>query len=240
MRLREFLGKDAHLEYNDVLNPALWENDTLIPEVKEALDRIAQNFIEFLGVSPDMIHDIVLTGSNANYNYSDLSDIDLHLVGTYDPTCMDCAGLSTDDCLLTKKTLWNEQHKIDIKGFNVEVYIQPDTQQATSNAGIYSLKNSQWIQKPIKEVVDLSNEEIMVKAQPLIIAINNIIDNEVDDMESINSVKAQIKQMRVAGLQAGGEFSVQNLSFKVLRNMGHLQRLSDYVENLEDTKLSLK
>lgn len=240
MRLREFLGKDAYLEYHDILNPVFWTNEELIPEVKDALIKIAQNFIEFLGVDEHSIEDIVLTGSNCNYNYSELSDLDLHIIANYDPECMDCTGLTSDDCLNSKKTLWNAQHDVDIKGFNVEVYAQPITNKITSNAGVYSLMHSQWVQKPVKAVVDLSNAEIMVKAQPLIDAINNIIDNKVDDMDSIKDVKDQVYRMRLAGLQSGGEFGTQNLAFKVLRNLGYLANLTDYVKHLQDKTLSLE
>lgn len=240
MRLKEFLARQTHLEYHDTLNPVIWHDDQLIPEVEEALKRIADNFIEFLGMPADKITDIIITGSNCNYNYSDLSDIDLHLVASYDATCMDCAGLSADDCLKTKKTLWNDQHDVTIHGYTVEVYVQPESDKLTSNAGIYSLRNLKWINHPVREVVDLSNDEILIKAQPIMDAIDNIVENEVDDKDTINDIKDKIKKMRNAGLQQGGEFSIENLAFKVIRNEGYLQKLYDYEAHLEDMELSLK
>lgn len=240
MRFKEYLREfQTHLEYHDDLNSALWVNAQLIDEVKEALVRIADNFIEFLNIPQESIHDIVLTGSNCNYNYSDLSDIDLHLIADFDPSCTDCIGLTAEDCLNAKKTLWNSQHDVSINGFAVEVYVQHKSEVPTSNAGIFSLRNLEWIQKPAKEIVDLSNGEIMVKAQPLIAAIDNIVDNEVDDAASIQDVKDKIRNMRNAGLKAGGEFSVQNLSYKVLRNMGYLDKLYNYAKHVDDLSLSL-
>ena len=73
------------------LNKSLWdENDQLKPEVKERLLEIAQQFISKTQGSEANIKDIILTGSLANYNYSILSDIDLHLL-------LDFSELNSDE-----------------------------------------------------------------------------------------------------------------------------------------------
>jgi hypothetical protein len=46
--------------------------------------------------------------------------------------------------------------------------------------------------------------------------------------------------MRRAGLDSGGEFSVENLAFKVLRNMKYLDKLSKAYHQQQDDQLSLK
>jgi hypothetical protein len=45
--------------------------------------------------------------------------------------------------------------------------------------------------------------------------------------------------MRASAIQQGGEFALENLVFKELRNRGYLDKLSKYIVNLEDRKLSL-
>ena len=48
-------------------------------EIKKRLLEISDDFIGFLGIE-FFIHDIVLTGSLANYNWSNFSDVDLHIL----------------------------------------------------------------------------------------------------------------------------------------------------------------
>jgi predicted nucleotidyltransferase len=67
------------------LNPKIWENpedpnkSTMVPKVRKALERIADEFIEYLG-DEVFVDDVVLTGSLANFNWSEFSDFDLHII----------------------------------------------------------------------------------------------------------------------------------------------------------------
>jgi hypothetical protein len=71
-----------HLQ--DELNPKIWESsDKMVPKVRERLLEIAYEFIEFLGVDV-IISDVVMTGSLANYNWSQYSDVDLHLIADFE------------------------------------------------------------------------------------------------------------------------------------------------------------
>ena len=70
-------------QIQDDLNRDIWdENNKLKPEISEKLLRIAKDFYEKLDL-PTPILDITFTGSMANYNWTDLSDIDLHIVIDY-------------------------------------------------------------------------------------------------------------------------------------------------------------
>ena len=51
----------------------------MYPEVRDKLLEAADNFIKFIGVDLD-IEDITMTGSLSNYNWSEFSDVDLHLL----------------------------------------------------------------------------------------------------------------------------------------------------------------
>ena len=67
---------------NNELNSLLFNNDKLLPEVKEKLENITDNFIELLKENEIKVKlkDILVVGSNASYNYSKDSDIDLHII----------------------------------------------------------------------------------------------------------------------------------------------------------------
>jgi hypothetical protein len=56
----------------------------------------------------------------------------------------------------------------------------------------------------------------------------------------MQTVKDRITKMRKAGLARAGEWSVENLVFKILRNLGLIDQLTDKIRELEDQQLSLE
>ena len=66
------------------LQPNVWySKETIRPEVVNKLLMIAYDFFDSLKLKEVKIHDIILTGSLANYNWTDYSDIDLHIMIDY-------------------------------------------------------------------------------------------------------------------------------------------------------------
>lgn len=72
------IKKEAY-ELHPILNPKLWFNDKLKPEVAEKLNDISKEFLDFIELPINLV-DIDIVGSNASYNYNSQSDIDLHLL----------------------------------------------------------------------------------------------------------------------------------------------------------------
>ena len=233
---------DPKLAYHNELNPALWQNFELLPEVAEALDRIANEFIKFLDIDATSVTDVILTGSNANYNWTDVSDVDLHIVidmknGQICPTCPSDNFIS--DCFQAKKTLWNSTHNITIHGFDVELYAQDAAESHVTDSGVYSLKQGQWLQQPEFKQITIDNTAVKLKSQDIMNQIDDMIDSQTDNLSDLNAIKDRIKKLRSSGLRQGGEFSIENLAFKALRNLGYLEKLSNYMKNIEDRDLSI-
>jgi hypothetical protein len=61
-----------------------------------------------------------------------------------------------------------------------------------------------------------------------------------NDLDTIRKVKDKITKMRRAGLERAGEWSTENLVFKLLRNHGLIDRLAERIRELEDQELSLE
>jgi hypothetical protein len=57
--------------------------------------------------------------------------------------------------------------------------------------------------------------------------------------EILKKYKEKIKNYRQAGLEKNGEFSNENLVFKVLRRSGYIDKLYNFQDKLIDKKLSL-
>ena len=224
------------LKTSETLNPELWNDEKLDPEVWRALNKISKEWADFANIPQSAIRDVILTGGNANYNYTKYSDIDLHLV--VDKEKIDCQGL-LDDYLQSKKQLWALTHDITVKEQPVELYAQDFRDPFRKGQGIYSLKSSRWLQQPTKYTINQSHPEVVRKVKDYMDIIDNLIDSKSDDIDAFKKLKNRLKGMRAGAIEKGGESAPENLVFKELRNRGYLDKMSKYVRNLEDESLSL-
>lgn len=220
---------EVSVEFHDELNPALWENNEIKLDVQVRLLEIAKKFIKFLNVSDLKLVDIYFMGSNAAYVYTHFSDIDLHII-------VDDPDESLKELYDAKKRLWNDQHDISIKGYDVELYVQ-DIKDPNASMGIYSLLQNKWIKKPEKVEATIDDASVQQKFKYLARKIDRGIRKR--DLNYLDNIATEIKTLRKSGLQRAGEFSVENLAFKELRNGGYLEKLSDARQELEDKALSL-
>lgn len=231
--LESFNLADA-VKFHDRLNHRLWDSsEHLHPQVKERLMAVARDFQEFLGV-PDLdVKDITVSGSNAAYNYTDGSDIDLHLV-------VEIPDVAHDEVYRelfnAKKYQYNEQHNIRIGGADVELYAQPSDQPHHSQ-GIYSLLRNAWIQVPRRRKVTIDDSCVQAKYQDLKARIESAVDS--GDSGRMRSLQQKIKTMRQTGLEQQGEFGCDNLVFKMLRAHGAIKRLIDARNDAHARELSL-
>ena len=225
-------------EYHRELNPELWsKTGELKIQVAQKLKQIAREFIEFLDLPGLNVEDIVITGSNANYNWTDQSDIDLHVIADLSDVKASCPDLA-EDYFLAKKTLWNEHHDITIYDQPVELYVQ-DASEEHIATGIYSLKNGNWLKKPAYDPPSVDDSAVAAKTKQLKYEIDRLIDDK-GDQEAVQKLKEKIRHYRQSGLKEGGEWSTGNLTFKELRNTGYLEKLRDYSRSEQDERLSLK
>ena len=218
------------IPYHDTLNPAIWVDDQLDPEVRFTLLKIAKHFIEFINVKPLRLTDVTISGSNASYGYSSTSDIDLHLVVSEAPPAF-------RELFNAKKNQYNQQHDIKIKGIDVELYVQLANEPHHS-VGIYSVLDDQWINHPEHRQPNVDGREVRAKARNYSAKINSALKSQ--DLNTVERAWAEIRKIRQAGLEAGGEFSVENLAFKLLRAKGKIRKLHRHLLKLQNQDLSLE
>lgn len=239
------------IKYNDSLNSKIFNNDTkkLKPLVRYKLLEIAKKYLESVKDFPNLkFFDIVLTGSATNYNYNEQSDLDLHIVVDYDK-------LDKNSDLLMNyfkkiKDEWSNLYKITIYGIPVEIFIQNKKTNEIPSASVYSLLNDKWLVEPqhldklpydldsIKKIAsvyltkleDLKNE----------FKVNKDIDSIKKILIQIDEIKEDIAKLRKEGLDSkDGEFSNQNLAYKLLRNLLFFDEINSFKEQLINKELSL-
>ena len=223
---------DDAVKFHRRLNPRIWGSDEhLLPEVREKLLAIAADFQEFLGVDDLKVQDLTISGSNAAYSYTPHSDIDLHLVVEMpdDPVYQELFN--------AKKYQYNDEHDIKIGGVPVELYVQPADQKHVSQ-GIYSVKNGEWTQVPQRRRAKIDDSCVQHKAADLDARIHAAIKS--GDADAINRLWDRIKDMRKTSLEKNGEFGCENIAFKLLRNMGCIDKLWKAKAAQRDRELSLE
>lgn len=230
-------------QIKDELNPKIWDEDQKMkPEVKKTLLKIADDYFESLDISGVDIEDVTMTGSLANYNWSKYSDVDLHIVVDYKDIPVD--GDLVQDFLKSKSSAWNKEHDVKIYGYDVELYVQ-DINEPHHSTGVYSILNNEWKIKPENKKINFNDKSVKDKANMLMDRIEDLYDELIDSdyeevIKGVDKLTDKIKKMRQSGLESGGEFSVENIVFKVLRRNGMLDRLYDIKTVAYDKEMTLE
>ena len=212
----------------DELNPKIWTDFEINSEVREDLLKIAQDFYGSTDLQAD-VDDIILTGSLSNYNWSEkYSDYDLHIL-------IDFSQVNESVELVKKyadsvKKIWNDAHDIKIKGYEVEVYIQ-DISEPHTSTGVFSLLNNKWKVKPERVEFEPDEDMIEEKGKSVMMLVDDL-EEEVDEdkyesfLEKLQKVWDKVKNYRKSGLESeGGELSLGNLVFKLLRRNGYIEKI---------------
>ncbi len=224
----------------NTLNPDFWVDDDLDDAIRSNLLTIAKNFAEDIKINK-ALDDIIIVGSIASYNWTEKSDIDLHLVVDFEKLGEDEDFV--EDLMRLHHNRWNNDHKILILGHEVEIYVQ-DVDHKGHYAGIYSLKHSEWEKMPQKETPEIDIAAVSNKAASIakeIDAIHGIFKRGYYKMarRQADALKSKIRDMRSAGLDDGGAYSVENLAFKVLRNNAYMEKLSRLHKVSYDKSMSM-
>jgi hypothetical protein len=232
MNIRDLAS--TNIAYNKTLSPVAWSDDELKLPVKVALLKAAKFFVKYLDIPNFRVIDVVLTGSMANYNYTKFSDFDLHIVTSKkDLNCDDLA----EAFYRAKKSIWNDKHDITIGGHEVELYVE-DVEQPPVSAGMYSLLQDRWIKRPDYSPPSIDDRAVNLKVADLVKQIDVAVDR-ADDPEDIYRITDKLRRMRRTGLDTTGEFGVENLTFKVLRNLGYLDKLDQEYRRQQDQDISI-
>jgi len=226
--------QDQHWGWvHEELNQDLFDGTRLRPEVREALLRIADKFKNVLGLSIEPV-DIYFTGSSANFNYNDQSDIDLHLVYDFEEI-----GINAEILIkyfIAKKQVFNNDYEITIKGLPVEVGVENLNEPIVTSA-IYSVKQDKWLLEP-EYAEQLLPQPDMKLYYKTIQEIEKAIESR--DSKIIGAMWDKLYDIRKESLATEGEYGKNNAMFKKLRNLGYLDRLKNAYYSSASEELSIE
>ena len=233
------------IEKHASLNSKLFSKDEVLKDkVRDKMLEIVDEFIADLKEQDVKIKvdDIIMIGSNASYNYTKNSDIDLHILANAKTADYDkeiAAALYG-----AYRTIFNKNLDITIYDIPLEIFVETEDSTRVSN-GVYSVKKNKWIKKPVAEEIpdydkvalDKLVDTWEAKCKDLIADIK--ADKLEDEKKVVKLLEEIYDKLRKKGV-AEGEYSIKNLAFKELRNKGYLDQLKDFRNELISKRLSLE
>ena len=233
------------VEKHNTLNSKLFTKEEVLKDkVRDKMLEIVDEFLADLKEQDVKIKvdDILMIGSNASYNYTKDSDIDLHILANAKAAKYDkeiAAALYG-----AYRTIFNKNLDITLYDIPLEIFVETEDSARVSN-GVYSVKKNKWVKKPVQEDIPDYDKE----------ALDELVDKwETDCKELIDDIKADklddekkvvkllediYEKLRKKGISKG-EYSIENLAFKELRNKGYLDQLKDFRNELVSKRLSLE
>lgn len=220
------------IEVHDKLNNKIWNGTKLRKEVRDKILEIVSYFTSELEIELPVL-DIYLVGSNASYNYTDKSDLDVHIITNFN--LLDSSEEILQAYYRIETSNFNKNYNVSIHGVDIELYIEDVESSAVSN-GIYSIYKEEWIKFPepididefdtSKDVIELSNEIRKAIA-------SNSFDNVKNELD-------KIYLMRKESIANEGEYGYGNQLFKDLRNLGLIDKLKEKYKEFKSEELTLE
>lgn len=241
----------SSFQVKDQLNPYFWKDGHLDSRVRMKLLDVADDFIETLGIDSDETEDVVMTGSLANYNWSEeYSDIDLHVIVDYGMFAGNPEMIK--DYFDAKRKLWNELHKdLRMYGFPVELYVQ-DKSEVHASTGVYSVDRDKWLVEPRKETLNMDDvngdfvKDVVAQITQQIDSLYDLL-NDSDDEYKDRKVGELAKELfdiirlerRNSLKNSNKEMVDGNIIFKTLRRNGYIEKLVNLINDVYDKTNSL-
>lgn len=217
------------IKFNDELNPNIFENDKLKPEIRKILIRIFNYFMTSVD-SNAIIDSLVLTGSIVNYNYNKYSDIDLHIIINKNDYNNEEEYNNIYELLTTKSKLWNyENESLKLFNHDIEIYIQEYNEKHRSS-GIYDVSSDKWIIKPEKQYKNIDKDYLKKKLNSIVDKIENML--KTDDLSKLENFIDSLKKYRKSGLESQGEYSYENIIYKYIKHYGYMNKLQNLKRKL--------
>ena len=200
----------------DTLNPEIWgdvesgdfDKIKLKSDIRKHLLDIAKDFIDSFNIETIEIEDVLFVGSLTNYNWSNYSDVDLHVL--IDKSKLGADPVIADELFDAKKQNYNLKHDIKIKGYDVELYAQ-DVNETLDSKGKYSVLYNKWIDTPSIEDFEVDKVSVIKKVKEFNKMLGTLekMEDSKDKLTKIDAFKEKIRKYRKNGLMSGGEFKIE-------------------------------
>jgi len=124
---------------------------------------------------------------------------------------------------------------LKVAGYPLEFYASNEKEPYPKGQGFFSLVQDKWIVVPkhLDHVEILKDPAFITKVEHNIWYIKNHLLKKEGSADDILDFKTKMWKGRAAGLERGGEFSIENLLYKELRNRGWIEKLNAKLKQLQ-------
>ena len=221
-------------EVHKSLNPKLWTSDNKLQnEVKLKLLEIVQQFVDNCEI-PLNVSDVHLVGSNASYNYTAESDLDVHIISNFG--LIDAPKEILQAAYNALKTKFNNDYDISVHGVPIELYVE-DINSTTLSNGVYSMIEDRWIKFP-KPITSIPEFDLTDRIKEL----NDEADFAIksNNSDNIENLINKLYLIRKNSLDVDGEYGEGNQLSKELRSEGTLDKLKAAYKTARSGELTLE
>ena len=214
----------------------MWRQHRLRTEVRLKVLENGIAFYRFLGLKGLIVNDIILTGSNAAYNYTLQSDLDVHLlVGFFARTHVSGHGEQYVHCQkdLMEPKLRHHDQRSSARTLCGEHGRSRERQWRLQRVAQSLAQNTDPHTPPAYDDI-----AILSKAEVYADEIDALLAGE-PTIAMLTQMLQRLHELRQNGLLSGGEFSIENLTYKTLRAIGYIQKLYAELTKLRDQHLSV-
>ena len=221
-----------------VLDPRLWNGEAMKADVAAKTVANVNALAKRSGIKDLKVDAIELFGSNASYEYDDKADFGVH-VFVSSPT-MDADQVNGVMKLLSNYAELKQEGSIFYYGVPLEVTFhgkRTANYEPKKGQGQYSFTESKWIEKPTQQPNNFDRAQMVTDAKGYIAKYNALVEEYAKDKKAFACKKFgdlddEMKKYRGAGLDAGGQRSTANLTYRMLRRLS--VNIPDEVDVLED------
>ncbi len=221
-----------------VLDPRLWNGEDMKADVAARTVANVNALAKRSGITDLTVDAIELFGSNASYEYDDKADFGVH-VFVSSPT-MDPDRVDRVMKLLSSYAELKQEGSILYYGVPLEVTFhgkRTGNYTPKPGQGQYSFTEGKWIEKPTQQPNRFDRAQMVTDAKGYIATYNALAqeyanDKKAFDCDRFGDLDDEMKKYRGAGLDAGGQRSTANLTYRMLRRLS--VNIPDQVDVLED------
>jgi hypothetical protein len=131
--------------------------------------------------------------------------------------------------------LFKEKFQINIRGIPVEPGTEDINRPTVSSA--WSLKTDSWIREPKNYSNKIDHKSIEKQYKYWDKLIGSVLDQ--NDLKSAQKVLKLLRKYRKSGLKHSGEYGVETLVYKSLRNSSVLAKLVNFIDSGDTRDLSI-
>lgn len=213
--------------FPEELDPRLWSNGKLRPEVRQRVLDVTQQLFADLALAKVSIKSVEVRGSNVSYEYDEAADFGVRVfldTSAYQGNIEDLAAR-----VKSYNTFIEMQHEgqVLLYGVPLEVnfYVKRSARlDPVKGVGHYSISDDRWMEPPAVQDSTFDRSQMLADVQRFTSTYNGLVTAYFADKKSFDcrrwqEFSKQLGAYRNAGIDAFGTRSTANLVYRLLRRL---------------------